>query len=316
MAERVLAGLKQRIPELFKEDGSLAERRVHIPVEINGNQTLNAVPGQQVGNNVYYKNGHQVLASGNKLRWLAVTVEGGVTKFDFIANLTLTAGTLTLDKFQLNTFLMGVRTTPPDPISDAWDYLAEYMDEDNDWHQGYEVLPFTDAEETLHPDKEFLIPSEAGTAPTRSMQVTVIRPENAPKLLNWLGGSTFEKLKVREGEIIHGILWVNTKRTRKITGGSPYPMFLYHGLTIRDCKDVEGIATRCLIGTSPRDHESGSVNLTDAVTELREKGKAVFIKYDETIVLDVFHQFTHDEAIVYGQRMASPPEIMMPDFMM
>ena len=63
-------------------------------------------------------------------------------------------------------------------------------------------------------------------------------------------------------------------------------------------------------------HEHGSVNLTDAVTELREKGKAVFIKYDEAIVLDLFHQFTHDEAIVYGQRMASPPEITMPDFMM
>ena len=207
--------------------------------------------------------------------------------------------------------------TPPNPVSDAWDYLAEYMDEDNDWHEGYEVLPFTNADETLHPDKELLIPSEAGTAPTRDMQVHIIRPEPCswPKLINWVGGSTFEKLKVREGEIIHGILWVNTKRTRKITGGSPYPMFLYHGLKIRDCKDVEGLATRCLIGTSPDMHEPGSVNLTDAVTELREKGKAVFIKYDEAIVLDLFHQFTHDEAIVYGQRMASPPTIVMPDFM-
>ena len=120
----------------------------------------------------------------------------------------------------------------------------------------FSVLPFTDAEETLHPDKELLIPSEAGTAPTRSMQVTVIRPENAPKLLNWLGGSTFERLKVREGEIIHGILWVNTARTRKITGGDAYPMFLYHGLKIRDRKSVEGVAKQCLIGTSPGDHES------------------------------------------------------------
>ena len=49
---------------------------------------------------------------------------------------------------------------------------------------------------------------------------------------------------------------------------------------------------------------------------MRQDGdKAVFIKYDEAIVLDVFHQFTDDEAIVYGQRMASPPEIAMPDFM-
>lgn len=311
MAERVLVGLKQRIPELFKEDGSLAEHCVHIPISIDGNKRR-AVSGQQVGNNVYYINGHQVLASGNKLRWLAVTVEGGVTKYDFIADLTLTAGTLTLDKFQLNTFLAGVRTTPPDPVSDAWDYLAEYMDEDNDWHEGYEVLPFTNADETLHPDKELLIPSETGTAPTRDMQVHIIRPEPCswPKLLNWLGGSNFEKLKVREGEIIHGILWVNTARIGKV-----YPMFLYHGLKIRDRKYVEGLAKRCLIGTSPDMHEPGSVNLTDEVTELREKGKAVFIKYDEAIVLDLFHQFTHDEAIVYGQRMASPPTIVMPDFM-
>ena len=92
-------------------------------------------------------------------------------------------------------------------------------------------------------------------------------------------------------------------------------MFLYHGLKIRDGKDVEGLATQCLIGTSPDMHESGSVNLTDAVTELREKGKAVFIKYDEAIVLDVFHQFTDDEPVPYGQRMASPPVIAMPDFM-
>ena len=39
---------------------------------------------------------------------------------------------------------------------------------------------------------------------------------------------------------------------------------------------------------------------------VRQTDKAVFIKYDEAIVLDLFHQFTHDEAIVYGQRMASP----------
>ena len=86
MAERVLVGLKQRIPELFKEDGSLTEHCVHIPISIDGNKRR-AVSGQQVGNNVYYINGHQVLASGNKLRWLAVTVEGGVTKYDFIADL-------------------------------------------------------------------------------------------------------------------------------------------------------------------------------------------------------------------------------------
>ena len=30
------------------------------------------------------------------------------------------------------------------------------------------------------------------------------------------------------------------------------------------------------------------------------------LKYDEAIVLDLFHQFTHDEGVVYGQRMASP----------
>ena len=49
---------------------------------------------------------------------------------------------------------------------------------------------------------------------------------------------------------------------------------------------------------------------------VRQTDKAVFIKYDEAIVLDLFHQFTHDEGVPYGQRMASPPEIAMPDFMM
>ena len=42
----------------------------------------------------------------------------------------------------------------------------------------------------------------------------------------------------------------------------------------------------------------------------------MFIKYDEAIVLDLFHYFTHKEAVPYGQRMASPPAIAMPDFMM
>ena len=51
------------------------------------------------------------------------------TKYEFIADLTLTAGNPVLDKFQVNTFLMGVMT---EPASFAWEYLAEYMHEDND----------------------------------------------------------------------------------------------------------------------------------------------------------------------------------------
>ena len=67
----------------------------------------------------------------------------------------------------------------------------------------------------------------------------------------------------------------------------------------------------------PDTHEPGSVNLTYDVTEWREdRDKAVFIKCDEAIVLDLFHQLTHDKGGPYGQRMASPPTIAMPDFMM
>ena len=237
-----------------------------------------------------------------------------MTKYDFIADLTLTAGHLALDKFQLNTFLLGVMSAPPEAVSFAWDYLAQYMTV-NDWHEGY-TAGALDAAADLHPAKELLIPSEVGTAPTRSVHVHVIRAPEPPKLLDWLGGSSFETLKVRKGETIHGILWVSTAQTRRVNNGMPYPMFLYHEIKIKSAKQVEGLVTRGLVGTSPGMHEHGSVNLTDAVTELRENGdKAVFIKYDEAIVLDLFHQFTHDEAVPYGQRMASTPAIIMPDFM-
>ena len=102
-------------------------------------------------------------------------------------------------------------------------------------------------------------------------------------------------IKVRKGDTIHGILWVSTARTRQITRGEPYPIrtrFLYHKIKIRNAKQVEGDVTRGLIATNPGMKEHGSVNLTDAVTELRDGNTAVFIKYDEAIVsLDLFHQF-------------------------
>ena len=72
-------------------------------------------------------------------RWLAIVLTAVAHKYSMTSLVPAISYLTTLDKFQLYTFLMGVRTAPPDPVSDAWDYLAEYMDEDNDWHDRYDV---------------------------------------------------------------------------------------------------------------------------------------------------------------------------------
>lgn len=142
-----------------------------------------------------------------------------------------------------------------------------------------------------------------------------IPPSESPMSLNWLGDSKFEKLKVRKGDIIHGILWISTNKTREIMDGKPYPMFLYHKLKVHDVKELTGNAQQVLCATLANCHESGSVSINDAVNDFRKDGdKAVFIKYDESIVLDFFYQFTEDP-YKYGQRMESVPVLAMPDFM-
>lgn len=320
--EDVLTGLKQRIPELFETDangitGLRNHCRITIPIW-NPTTTIPATVGQTGVQTGYFQDGHQLCAVGDKLRWAGITVENKETKYSFVADLTFSSGALTVTKFQLNCFLGGVMTSPPLPLQDAAMYLVQYMDEANDWHDGYTAGTCTE-DSPYHPDTELLIPNELGTEPTRTVQVVRISapPEpEPPKLLEWLGRNKYKPLKVRKGETIHGIIFVNTDRTRAMNDGIAYPMFLFHGIKIDDATKVEGLATRCLIATFAADHEPGGVDIVDSVTDLRTgNDKAVFIKFPEEVVLHFFYQLTEDEPDVYGQPMSSPPSISLPSFM-
>ena len=212
-------------------------------------------------------------------------------------------------------------TSPPLPLHDATMYLAEYMDEENDWHNGYTVGSTEEHDNLYHPDTELLIPNELGTEPTRTVQIVRIpappEPE-PPKLLEWLGEQApqYKRLKVRKGEIIHGIIFVKTDRFREMTDGISQPMFLFHGLKIANAEKVAGSATRCLIANFANDHEPGPADIVDAVTELRTgNDKAVFIKFPEEVVLHFFCVLTEGESDVYGQPMSSPPGISLPSIL-
>lgn len=323
--EDVLTGLKQRMPELFETDangitGLRNYCRITIPIKPNTTTTIPATVGQTGIQTGYCKDGHQLCAVGDKLRWAGITVENKESKYNFVADLTFSSGALTVTKFQLNCFLGGVMTSPPLPLHDATIYLAEYMDEENDWHNGYTVGS-TEEHDPYHPDTELLIANELGTEPTRTVQIVRIpappEPE-PPKLLEWLGEQQpqYKHLKVRKGETIHGIIFVNTDRTRAMNDGIAYPMFLFHGIKIANAKKVAGSATRCLIATFAGDHEPGGVDIVDSVTELRTgNDKAVFIKFPEEVVLHFFHELTEDESDVYGQPMSSPPGISLPSIL-
>ena len=320
--EVVLTGLKQRMPELFETDANgitgLCNCKITIHVKPNTTTTIPATVGQTGIQTGYCQDGYQLCAAGDKLRWAGITIENKETKYSFVADLTLSSGTLTVTKFQLNCFLGGVMALP---FHDAAMYLAEYMDEENNWHDGYTVGMCPEEHDSpYHPDTELLIPNERGTEPTRTINIVRIpappEPE-PPKLLEWLGEQApqYKRLKVRKGEIIHGIIFVKNDRTRAMSVMA-YPMFLYHGVKIANAKKVAGSATRCLIATFAGDHEPGGVDIVDAVTELRTgNDKAVFIKFPEEVVLHFFHELTEDESDVYGQPMSSPPGISLPSFL-
>jgi hypothetical protein len=75
--------------------------------------------------------------AGDSLRWDGITVEDEISKYDFLADLTIRDGRLIVNRFQLNTFALGVKLLS---ARDATDYLNEYMEEGNDWHIGYTIL--------------------------------------------------------------------------------------------------------------------------------------------------------------------------------
>ena len=127
----VLQGLLQSKPELFDAIALKDDIAVTIPVKIDGVSEVAPVIGQAIGHSCSYVNGHVLRTAGELLRWASVTVEGGRTKYDFVADMTLIDGKLSVVTMQMNTLLMGVQLLSP---KDAADYLGEYMDDMNDWH--------------------------------------------------------------------------------------------------------------------------------------------------------------------------------------
>lgn len=128
--------LKARIPELFLDKLLADNVFVSIPVSLDGRTTQIRDVGVDIDDHFMYVNGHVLCTTGDRLRWCGITVENGTSKYDFVADLTISNGTLRVDHFQLNTFVLGVKVLS---ATDAADYLHEYMKEDNDWHTGYTI---------------------------------------------------------------------------------------------------------------------------------------------------------------------------------
>jgi hypothetical protein len=189
---------------------------------------------------------------------------------------------------------MGTRTLSAD---ESIEYLTEYADKDIDWHTGYKVCPFVDDE--LHP-----------------MKALHIHPEHKHSLRFPIAyESTSEGAKVlssRKGETINGMIMVcNSNTDYKFV-----PYFLYHNLKISAPKTLTGSAQRVLCASFCNCHEPGSVCIASVVEELREEGRAVFIKCSESIVLHYFFCLTHDEpGFVYGERLDVDPEVQVPPLM-
>ena len=127
-------------------------------------------------------------------------------------------------------------------------------------------------------------------------------------------GNKLEPLSVSKGEIIHGIIWYQGKKSAH----QACPMLLYHELEVADKVTLAGNARRVLIATCSECHEPGGVNILATIDELREDPNVIvsFVQTSEDMVLDVFHQLTFDnEGEKYGKRMLEPVTFIVPPIM-
>ena len=301
--------LQARVPSLFFE-GRLADNvAVSVPMSLDGERTGIFDAGIDVGRDHYtYVNGHVLRTAGDRLRWAAITVEDGMSKYDFVADLTIQNGSLTVNSFQLNTYALGVKLLTAD---EAADYLNEYMREDNDWHAGYTTANAHN--DKFHPLNDLQIPDEHDAASVKRIKVTRV-PINVPtakaKFLRQTEDKRLEEFSTKRGATIHGILWAKNTRT----GHKFYPMFICHKLRVQTPKQMAGLAGRVLCAAFCDCHEPGGVNLADSIDELRQgpNAEAVFIVYPEDVVLHFFHKMTADERHVYGKALDQEPMIVLP----
>lgn len=310
----VLSGMKERIPDLFEEDGTFKNASVSIPVKLNcKGDCVSPTVGQKDLETTIHTDGHILMACSRKLRWTSITVENKETKDSFIADLTLEHDGLSVDRFQLNTFLCGVHTLE---AGDAAAHLSEFMNEDNDWHVGYTM---GDADASL--DEDAHIQPEEGNAKRRKTVVhhtMSVKPDirKCPTMCREDGSP----LKATRGEILNGIIWIVSKHTREWTNSDdPYPMFLFHNLKVNKPTRVSGNVTRTLLATSPMCHEGGPVDLTTAMEEMRDGSteKSVFLACSEDAVLDFFHQMTNHPGLPgYGSPAKEPVSVIFPSFML
>ena len=305
--DNLTQSLKARIPELFDKESLVDNVAVSVPVSLDGETTQICDVGIEVGRDHFmYDNGHVLCTAGDKLRWAGITVEERRSKYDFVADLTMRDGRLTVKRFQLNTFALGVKVLSE---NDAEDYLNEYMEEGNDWHHGYTISK--DYSDKFHPSNAIQILDEGDPASARRLKVIYVPTPPMPKYLRQTEDSRLEQFSTTRGATIHGILWVKNARTEQ----QFYPMFVYHNLRVQKPTEFAGTATRVLCATFCDCHEPGGVNLAHSVDELREVSnqEAVFIAYSEDVVLHFFHKMTLDEHETYGKALDREPKIVLPN---
>ena len=297
--------LEARIPELSFRDDHFAENlAIDIALSLDGKATQIHDVGMKPGNHLTYKNGHIIRTAGDKLRWTGITIENGISKYDFVADFTVRGGKLNVEYFQLNLFALGVKVLPTD---DATDYLNEYMEESNDWHVGYMVS--SGQKDKFHPSNVLLIPDEGDDAAVKRLEVVPVSPALL-KFLRQTEDRRLEPLTARRGETIHGIMWLKNEQTDQ----QFYPMILYHKLRVQKPTRLAGYAERVLWANFCDCHEPGSVDIAQCVDDLREDSEAVFVAYTEDVVLHFFHRLTADEGDAsYGKSLDQEPAVVLPN---
>lgn len=254
----------------------------------------------------FIQDGHCLYTSESRLRWTSITVENGTTKTNFVADMALDgSGRLTLEQFQVNCFLLGVRRFHgANGEREAAAYLGDYMEDENDWHKEYTVNNAPTTTDPFHPQNAFNITDES--CPPQSMRqvnvVTLSRPQH-PKILEEKEGALVEldRSRLNKSETINGIIFVKSCPTK---GAQPFVAI--HNLRLRNVKTIAGHAQRVLFATMPNCHEPGSISLVSILDELQASQPDAMIYFtavSEIKVLHIFYEFTSgNPGIRYGKQ--------------